>query len=83
MSEAEPTVESLRVIARDMGLEIEDDRLRAAATDLAAFRPKLEEFRRYRFPYLHPVEPGHARQWIENGGRSVGGPHDHGVSPAN
>jgi hypothetical protein len=70
-----PSVETLRVMADDLGLDVEPERLEAAARDLAAFRPKLEEFRRFTFPYLHPIEPGHVRQWIENGGRCVAGAH--------
>jgi hypothetical protein len=70
-----PSLETLRVMADDLGLRIQPDRLAAAARDLTAFRPKLEELRQFKFPYLHPVEPGHVRQWIENGGHCVAGAH--------
>ena len=66
-----PSVETLATIARDMGWDLSEDRLRQAAESHAAFRPHLDAFRRLKFPYLDPIEPGHAQKWIENGGRST------------
>jgi hypothetical protein len=77
---AEPTVETLRVLADDLGLAFTSDQLEAAARAHASLRPKLEQLRRYRFPYLEPIEPGHVRQWIENGGRTLDAPPEHGVT---
>jgi hypothetical protein len=67
--EAEPTVETLRVIARDLGLDVDSQMLEAAAHEHQGIRGKLEEFRRVRLPYLDALEPGHVVQWIAQGGR--------------
>jgi hypothetical protein len=67
----EPTVETLEVLARELGISVDRERLAGAAEAHARLRPVLRRFREVKFDYLDAVEPGHARRWIENGGRSV------------
>lgn len=63
-----PTLKTLSTIATDLGIKMTDARLAAAAVAHAAFRPKLDELRRFNLDFLSPLEPGHAYQWIVSGG---------------
>jgi hypothetical protein len=74
---SEPTVETLEVLAQELGISVTRERLARAAEAHARLRPMLREFRELKFDYLDAVEPAHARRWIENGGRSAPrGPHE-------
>jgi hypothetical protein len=74
---SEPTVETLEVLARELGISVARERLARAAEAHARLRPMLQEFRKLKFDYLDAVEPAHVRRWIENGGRSARrGPHE-------
>jgi hypothetical protein len=66
----EPTLATLRAIAADRGIELDDSQLEAARTMHAKFRGELDRLRAVRLDYLPPyIEPATALQWIENGGR--------------
>jgi hypothetical protein len=65
----DPSEATFRTIAADLGIELSPDHLSAALAGHEIFRPKLEELRRVKLPYLDFIEPAHARQWVDNGGR--------------
>lgn len=66
----QPTLETLRAIAADRGIELDDLQLEAARKMHAKFRGELDQLRAVRLEYLPPyIEPATALQWIENGGR--------------
>jgi hypothetical protein len=65
----EPTVDILRAIAADRGLDIPVERLHLALEMHAKFRPELDRLRKVRLGYVPGyIEPATALQWIENGG---------------
>ena len=65
-----PTVDILRAIAADRGLEIPLDRLQLALEMHVKFRPELDRLRNVPLDYIPSyIEPATALQWIENGGR--------------
>jgi hypothetical protein len=66
-----PTEELFALMAADRGLDISEERLRAALAMHAKFRNELDVLRSVRLEFLPPyIEPETAVRWIENGGRS-------------
>lgn len=68
---SEPSELTFRVIAEDLDIELSSEHLENALGAHRIFRPKLQELRQLKLPYLDCIEPADVRQWIENGGRSV------------
>jgi hypothetical protein len=69
-SSERPALETLRMIAKDRGIAISEDRLEAARQMHSKFRPELDRLRQVELEFLPPyIEPATALQWIENGGR--------------
>ena len=65
-----PSMATLRAIAEDRGIELDDQQLAAARAMHVKFRSELEKLRAVQLEYLPPyIEPATALQWIENGGR--------------
>jgi hypothetical protein len=65
-----PAMATLRAIAEDRGINLDDQQLVAARAMHVKFRGELEKLRAVRLEYLPPyIEPANALQWIENGGR--------------
>jgi len=66
----QPAMATLRAIAEDRGLELDDQQLLAARAMHVKFRGELDKLRGVRLDYVPSyIEPATALQWIENGGR--------------
>jgi hypothetical protein len=66
-----PTPEDFAVIARDNGIAMARAHIESACAIHRQFRPKLNVLRDVQLSFVEPIEPGHAFQWIANGGRSA------------
>ncbi len=66
-----PRRQLLEEISRDRQVNLSDEEIEAARAMLARYRGELERLRSIRFDFLDPIEPAHAVQWIQNGGRST------------
>jgi hypothetical protein len=67
---SQPTIDMLRAIAADRGLDIPPERLQPALTMHAKFRSELERLRAVRLDFVPSyIEPATALQWIQHGGR--------------
>jgi hypothetical protein len=67
-----PTMATLRALAEDRDLNLNDQQLEAARAMHAKFRGELEKLRTVRLEYLGVyIEPATALRWIENSGRSL------------
>jgi hypothetical protein len=66
----QPAMSTLRAIAEDRGLELDDEQLATARAMHVKFRGELDKLRAVRLEYVPSyIEPATALQWIENGGR--------------
>lgn len=66
---SEPTIETIRVLATNQGVELSDARLAQAAETHASQRADLLALRAVPLAFLGDVlEPDTALRWIENGG---------------
>lgn len=69
-ADGQPAMTTLRAIAEDRGLELDDEQLTAARAMHVKFRGELDKLREVRLDYVPSyIEPATALQWIENGGR--------------
>jgi hypothetical protein len=53
---------------RRQGIELDRERVLAAAATYEALRPAIEELRRVPLSFIDPWEPASALAWLENGG---------------
>lgn len=70
MSDSE--LDTLRLMAQDMGISMSGGHLRVAASARAAFRTRLQELREVSLPFIEAIEPAHVWHWIVRGGHSLG-----------
>lgn len=68
---SERQLETLRLMAQDIGLSLSSRHIRAAATDRAAFLTRLNELRKVRLLFIGAIEPAHVWLWILRRGHSI------------